>query len=130
MYVADLEHALRLFGPRPHKLYGQGQSPVTITGLTRRMHAQDAHPRRRERLGPCSCRVPRTGVFVKVVDESDREPPPGEVGEVLTRSDCVMAGYWDNPDATAETLRGGWPHTGDPGSFDAVSSHCAAAPRT
>jgi acyl-CoA synthetase (AMP-forming)/AMP-acid ligase II len=80
------------------------------------MHADEAHPRWRERLG--SCGVPRTGVLVKVVDEDDRELPAGEVGEVVTKSDCVMEGYWENPEATAETLRGGWLHTGDLGSFD------------
>ena len=62
--------------------------------------------------------MPRTGVLVKVVDDDDRELPAGEVGEVLTKSDCVMQGYWGNPEATAETLRGGWLHTGDLGSFD------------
>jgi acyl-CoA synthetase (AMP-forming)/AMP-acid ligase II len=41
------------------------------------------------------------------------------VGEVLTRSDCVMEGYFRNPQATGETLRGGWLHTGDLGSMDA-----------
>jgi acyl-CoA synthetase (AMP-forming)/AMP-acid ligase II len=116
MYVADLERALGLFGPRLYQLYGQGESPMTITGLDQRMHAEDAHPRRRERLG--SCGVPRTGVLVKVVDDDDRELPAGEVGEVVTNSDCVMEGYWGNPSATAETLRGGWLHTGDLGSFD------------
>src|SRR4029077_15094071 len=70
----------------------------------------------RERLG--SCGVPRTGVLVKIVDERDRELPPGEIGEIVTRSDCVMEGYWENPAASAETLRGGWLHTGDLGSFD------------
>jgi long-chain acyl-CoA synthetase len=116
MYVADLERALQLFGPRLYQLYGQGESPMTITGLTKRMHADTAHPRWRDRLG--SSGVPRTGVLVKVVDDRDHELPPGEIGEVVTRSDCVMAGYWENPDATAETLRGGWLHTGDLGSFD------------
>ena len=116
MYVADLERALQLFGPRLYQLYGQGESPMTITGLTKRMHAEAAHPRWHERLG--SCGVPRTGVLVKVVDERDRELPPGEVGEIVTHSDCVMEGYWENPEATAETLRGGWLHTGDLGSFD------------
>jgi long-chain acyl-CoA synthetase len=53
-----------------------------------------------------------------VVDDNDNEVPPGEVGEVVTRSDCVMAGYWENPEANAETLRGGWLHTGDLGSMD------------
>jgi long-chain acyl-CoA synthetase len=116
MYVADLEKALGLFGPLLYQLYGQGESPMTITGLDQRLHADTAHPRWRERLG--STGVPRTGVLVKVVDDSDNELPPGEIGEVVTQSDCVMAGYWQNPEANAETLRGGWLHTGDLGSMD------------
>src|SRR5438067_4520050 len=116
MYVADLEKALGLFGPRLYQLFGQGESPMTITGLSQRLHAESAHPRWRERLG--SCGVARTGVLVKVVDEEDRAVPPSEVGEVVTKSDCVMAGYWKNPEANAETLRGGWLHTGDLGSLD------------
>src|SRR5204862_1484652 len=116
MYVADLEKALGLFGPRLYQLFGQGESPMTITGLSQRLHADIAHPRWRERLG--SCGVARTGVLVKVVDEDDRDVSPGEVGEVVTKSDCVMEGYWQNPDANAETLRGGWLHTGDLGSMD------------
>ena len=63
--------------------------------------------------------VPRTDVEVRVVDDADRELPVGEVGEVVVRGDVVMAGYWNQPDATAETLRGGWLHTGHVGSFDA-----------
>ena len=116
MYVADLERALKLFGPRLYQLYGQGESPMTITGLDQRQHAATAHQRWRERIG--SCGVPRTGVLVKVVDDRDRDLPNGEIGEVATRSDCVMEGYWNNPGATGETLRGGWLHTGDLGSFD------------
>jgi acyl-CoA synthetase (AMP-forming)/AMP-acid ligase II len=116
MYVADLERALKLFGPRLYQLYGQGESPMTITGLSKRLHADQTHPRWLDRLG--SCGVPRTGVLVKVVDDRDRELPSGEVGEVVTRSDCVMEEYWNNPAASGETLRGGWLHTGDLGSFD------------
>ena len=52
------------------------------------------------------------------MDEVDRNVPPGEIGEVITRSDCVMDGYWQNPEANAETLRGGWLHTGDLGSMN------------
>jgi acyl-CoA synthetase (AMP-forming)/AMP-acid ligase II len=117
MYVADLQKALRLLGPKLFQLYGQGESPMTITGLSRRQHAECDHPRYLERLG--SCGVARTGVAIKVVDDEDRELPTGEVGEIITKSGCVMAGYWGNEAATAETLRGGWLHTGDVGSIDA-----------
>jgi len=111
MYVADCERAIDLFGPRLYQLYGQGESPMTITGLPQESHAA------RERLETCG--FARTGVEVKIFDEHDAELPPGEMGEIVTRSDCVMAGYWQNPDATAKTLRGGWLHTGDVGSLDA-----------
>jgi long-chain acyl-CoA synthetase len=116
MYVADLERALEIFGPRLYQLYGQGESPMTIAGLSQRLHADKAHPRWRERLG--SCGVARTGVLVRIVDDDDHEVPPGEIGEVITCSDCVMEGYWQNPEANAETLRGGWLHTGDLGSME------------
>jgi acyl-CoA synthetase (AMP-forming)/AMP-acid ligase II len=57
---------------------------------------------------------------VKIYDDAERELPPGEVGEIVTRSDCVMAGYWQNPEATRKALRGGWLHTGDVGAMDAA----------
>ena len=60
----------------------------------------------------------RTGCEVKIFDRDDRELAAGETGEIVTRSDCVMAGYWKNPEATAKALRGGWLHTGDVGSMD------------
>jgi long-chain acyl-CoA synthetase len=110
MYVADCERAIELFGPRLYQLFGQGESPMTITGLPQSDHAA------RRKLE--SCGYARTGVEVRVVDEEDRDLPAGEVGEIVTRSDCVMAGYWKNPEATAQTLRGGWLHTGDLGSLD------------
>ncbi len=113
MYVADLKRALSIFGPRLYQLYGQGESPMTITGLTKAMHGE-----LRSESGLRSCGVPRTGVEVRIVDDQDRDLPPGEAGEVITRSDCVMEGYWNNPKANAETLRGGWLHTGDLGSLD------------
>jgi long-chain acyl-CoA synthetase len=110
MYVADSLRAIDLFGPRLYQLYGQGESPMTITGLSREMHS------RRENLETCG--LARTGVEVKIFDERDREVPPGDTGEIVTRSDCVMRGYWSNPESTAKTLRGGWLHTGDVGSLD------------
>ena len=75
--------------------------------------------------------VARTDVEVCVVDDDDCELPAGEIGEVVVRGDVVMAGYWNQPDATIQALRGGWLHTGDLGSFDAEgSSRCGTGPRT
>ena len=54
-----------------------------------------------------------------VADAEDRALPVGETGEILCRGDMVMAGYWRNPDASAQALKGGWLHTGDVGAFDA-----------
>jgi long-chain acyl-CoA synthetase len=116
MYVADLERALDIFGPRLYQLYGQGESPMTITGLAQRLHERD-HPHWYDRLA--SCGYARSGVLVRVVDDQDRDLRTGEIGEVITKSDCVMDGYWQNPAANAETLRGGWLHTGDLGSMNA-----------
>ena len=116
MYIADLERALELFGPRLVQIYGQGESPMTIAAMSKADYADRANPRYLERLG--SCGTARTGVEVRVTDADDRDLPPGETGEVLTRSDCVMTSYWGNADATAKTLAGGWLHTGDIGSMD------------
>jgi len=112
MYVADAVRAIELFGPRLYQLYGQGEAPMTITGLSQAEHAARSHLE--------TCGIPRTGCEVKIFDAEDRELPPGEVGEIVTRSDCVMAGYWQNAEASAKTLRGGWLHTGDVGSLDAA----------
>jgi len=113
MYVADCLRAIELFGPRLYQLFGQGEAPMTITGLSQALHNREFA----EKLSTCG--IARTGVEVKIFDDADRELPPGELGEIVTRSDCVMAGYWENPEATARTLSGGWLHTGDLGSLDA-----------
>src|SRR5436305_1403720 len=69
-----------------------------------------------DRLG--SAGRPYACVEVMVADGEDRALPAGEAGEILCRGDVVMPGYWRNPDATAQTLRGGWLHTGDVGVLD------------
>jgi long-chain acyl-CoA synthetase len=58
---------------------------------------------------------PIWGVEVKVVDENDKQLPPGEehVGEIVIRGHNIMKGYYKNPEATEEAMRGGWFHTGD-----------------
>ncbi len=55
-------------------------------------------------------------VHVRIVDTEGREVPRGTVGEIVVRGANVMLGYWNKPEETASTLRGGWLHTGD-GAF-------------
>jgi acyl-CoA synthetase (AMP-forming)/AMP-acid ligase II len=117
MYLADLEEALGVFGPRLAQIYGQGETPMTITALSKADHDDRHHPGWREHMQ--SVGTPRTDVEVRIVDPTDREVPVGELGEIVVRGDVVMAGYWQQPEATADALRGGWLHTGDVGSFDA-----------
>lgn len=116
MYLADLEDALAVFGPRLAQIYGQGETPMTITALSKADHADRSHPDWRERMQ--SVGTARTDVEVRVVDEDGRPVPTGEIGEIVVRGDVVMAGYWNQPEATADTVRDGWLYTGDMGSFD------------
>ncbi len=116
MYVSDLKRALDLLGDKLAQLYGQGESPMTITHLSREMHADRDHPRWEQRLA--SAGRPDSCVAVKVVDEDGRQLPVGEVGEIIVKGDTVMAGYWNDPEATAKSLRDGWLWTGDVGAFD------------
>lgn len=55
---------------------------------------------------------------IKIVDAHDTPVPVGVKGEIVLRGPCVMKGYFNNPEATADTLRGGWLHTGDIGYLD------------
>ena len=116
MYVEELKRALNCLGPKLVQIYGQGESPMTITALSKGCHAHVDHPHYHARLA--SVGVPRTGTEVRVVDPNDRDLSPGEIGEVLVRGDVVIKSYWKNEEATAETLRRGWLHTGDFGAFD------------
>ncbi len=67
---------------------------------------------------PGSVGPPLPDLEVKIFDDQDHEVPTGEVGEVVIRGSAVMKGYYNNPEATAETLKGGWLHTGDLGKLD------------
>ncbi|SDT95155.1 AMP-binding protein [Stappia sp. ES.058] len=114
MHVADAIRAIDRFGPRFAQIYGQGETPMTTTVLSRADIADRDHPRWRERLG--SAGIANSAVEVSIDRAGDT---PGESGEILVRGDTVMTGYWNNPEATADTIRAGWLHTGDVGAFDA-----------
>ncbi|HET6949539.1 MAG TPA: AMP-binding protein [Acidimicrobiales bacterium] len=113
---ADLRAALETFGPVFVQLFGQGETPMTATVLSIRDHAAALAGDRPERLA--SAGVARPGTDVRVLGDGDRDLAPGEVGEVCVRGGAVMLGYWSRPEATAETLRNGWLHTGDLGRMD------------
>ncbi len=70
--------------------------------------------------GPRKYRFGSSGVLVKpidlkILDTDGKEMPVGEKGEIVIKGENVMAGYWKNPDATADTVRNGWLYTGDLG---------------
>ncbi|MGE5169306.1 MAG: AMP-binding protein [Rudaea sp.] len=113
MYVAELKKALSVFGQVFVQIYGQGEAPMTITSLRRADHASSDDAV----LG--SVGWARTGVEVAIVADDGSPLPAEEVGEIVCRGDVVMSGYWNNPHATAEALRGGWLYTGDMGTLDA-----------
>ncbi|MEQ8347377.1 MAG: AMP-binding protein [Sneathiellaceae bacterium] len=118
IYPEDIRRTLAAFGPRFWNGYGQGESPCTITAVPKHLYVDTGHPDHLSRIA--SVGIARTGIEVRVVDGEDNPLPAGEIGEIVVRGDTVMAGYWRNPEASAETLRGGWLHTGDMGQFDAA----------
>jgi len=116
MYVEDCKAAFAAFGPRLAQIYGQGESPMTITAMGRALLA-DANARGDD-ARIASVGVAQSGIDVRI-GTAAAAAATGEVGEVLVRGPTVMRGYWRNPAASAATLAGGWLHTGDLGTLDA-----------
>ena len=85
-------------------------------GLTESGAVVSVNPPDRRKLGTVGLPIPRFEVRVEGADGAVL--PSGEVGEICVRGPGVMTGYWESPEATAETLRDGWLHTGDLGSLD------------
>lgn len=116
MYVADCKEAFAALGPRLAQIYGQGESPMTITAMNRALLTAAIADGNDARIG--SVGIAQIGIDVRVADASDAPLPAGEIGEVLVRGPTVMRGYWRNPDASTKTLANGWLHTGDVGALD------------
>ena len=116
VYAADIRRTLAGFGPRLWNGYGQGESPCTITAMSKEMIAGAAQAGDDDRL--ISVGIARSGITLRIARPDGTEAAPGEMGEVLVRGDTVMAGYLNQPAATAEALAGGWLHTGDLGRLD------------
>src|ERR1700761_5819187 len=116
MYLADIRDAIATMGQRFVQIYGQGESPMTITSLSREWHRLTDHPRYLERLA--SVGPAQSLMSVRITDKDGKPLPPGETGEVEAKGAAVMLGYWNNPKANAETLKDGWLRTGDVGRLD------------
>jgi acyl-CoA synthetase (AMP-forming)/AMP-acid ligase II len=116
IYMEDLKTSVKKLGRIFVQLFGQAEAPMTISYLRKEEHLLEGTEEQMKRL--TSAGIPRTDLEVKIVDDQDRDLPPGQMGEIVVRGEVVMKGYWKNHEATAETLRGGWLHTGDLGIMD------------
>lgn len=116
MYREDAVAALNRLGPRLAQIYGQGESPMTITCLPREVIAERNAEGWSRRLASVGTAFPM--IDIKVMDQKGAPLPVGASGEVVVKGETVMAGYWQQPEATAETIRNGWLYTGDIGRLD------------
>lgn len=110
-----IEQAMKLM-PSVGFLQGYGMTELAPT-------ATALEPKHHSLTGPFASKLWSAGratpiADVKIADADDREVPRGTVGQILVRGPGVMKGYWNQPELTAETLRGGWMHTGDAGYMD------------
>lgn len=102
----QLRRLIELIGCRIHHAGGQ-----TETGIICSIRLEEHLDGPRERLGSAGTEL--MGMQLRVVDDQDNDVPPGGVGELCARGEAVMQGYWKMPEETAESMRGGWQHTGD-----------------
>ena len=117
MSAARLEQAIRAIGPVMGQLFGQTEAPMMISSLAPADHLHADGTLATERF--TSAGRPGPLVTVAIMDDEGRLLPSGERGEIVVRGPLVMAGYYQDPVASAEVARHGWHHTGDIGYLDA-----------
>jgi fatty-acyl-CoA synthase len=110
---ARLRQAIERFGPIMRQTYA-----LTEVSLVTLMEPAEHDLSIPGRLSSCGRPLPQMAE-VAVLGEDLTPVPQGEIGEVCVRGKTIMAEYWQDPEITAETFRGGWFHTGDAGYFDA-----------
>ena len=116
MSAARLEQAIGMIGPVFGQLFGQTEAPMMISTLAPEDHLRADGTLALERFASAGRPTPLT--TVAIMDEAGRLLPAGQRGEIVVRGPLVMAGYYKDPAATAETSRHGWHHTGDIGYLD------------
>ncbi len=112
MPVELLREGIARFGNVFSQLYGLTESTGTVTSLKPEEHVTDGPEKIVRRLASCGKEL--MNVHARVVNsEGDDVQPEGEMGEIILRGDNIMKGYWNKPEATAETIVDGWLYTGD-----------------
>lgn len=115
--VPLLRRALAAFGPILVQYYGGTEAGGVGTAMLKHHHVHPDPAVLQRRLA--SAGQPKPLARVRIVRADGSDCGIDEPGEILIRSDACMQGYWNNPQATHETLRDGWVHTGDIGTRDA-----------
>ncbi|MFM6830011.1 MAG: AMP-binding protein [Novosphingobium sp.] len=114
MSLDRLKEAIDVFGPVMNASFGQTESPMCVTAMPPHLHVGNDG----ELAHPGSCGQANLLSRVEIMDDDGALLPPGGHGEIVVRGPLVMAGYYKNPEATAEVSRFGWHHTGDIGYRD------------
>ena len=116
MPLPVLRASLELFGPKLHQVYGMTEACGVVSSLGPADHADPALAHRLVSAG-----TPLTGVTIEVRDPATGAPlGVDEPGEIWVRTDQLMSGYWQRPDATADAITpDGWLRSGDGGHIDA-----------
>ncbi len=113
--IQVLKKGLARLGQVFVQFLGQTET-LDMTVLRKEEHRLEASPIELKRLESTG-RPPYAGEL-RIVDEQGQDVTPGEVGEIVARSDRMMQGYWQMPEATAETIVDGWLRTGDLARMD------------
>jgi fatty-acyl-CoA synthase len=116
MSASRLEEAITRIGPVMAQLFGQSEAPMMISTMAPADHFLPDGSLARDRLSSAGRPTPLT--TVAIMDDDGRLLAAGERGEIVVRGPLVMAGYYKNPEASAEAARYGWHHTGDIGYLD------------
>ncbi len=117
MAPSRIKEAWKLFGPVLSQGYGAGETTGGLIALTTEDHRKAIEEGREELLMACGRCFSESEV--KLVDDNGTEVAQGEIGEIVIRGPDVFAGFWREPEITAQTLKNSWLHTGDLARMDA-----------